>query len=102
MKWITNLFVGKINEFNAENVRKINTIHTDTFTKKQNKYKNKLCKEIVDAAIIGKNEICTDETRDEDWLTEEYLLYLKEYFESKGFTVYKLDNYGDSYLKIIW
>lgn len=102
MKWIANLFVGKINEFNAENVRKLNTKHIDSFTKEQNKYKNKLCKEIVDAAKIEKNEIFTDEVGDEEWLTEKYLIYLKEYFESKDFRVYECNDYGELYLKIVW
>lgn len=102
MKWISKLFVEKVNEFCADNVRKLNDMHRNSFNKKQEKYKKAICKEIIESAKIGARYVYTEEVGDHDWLTKEYLILLKEYFFSKGFDVAEQYDYGELSLKISW
>ena len=96
------LFFENKNNFNVEEVRKISDVYKNGFSKKQNKYKNQLCKEIIDSARSGARSIYTDETGWEDWFTEEFLFSLMDYFTERGFEVSKTYNSGSWYLKISW
>lgn len=102
MKWISKLFVEKVNEFCADNVRKLNDMHRNSFNKKQEKYKKAICKEIIESALHGARAVYTEDSGWEDWITEEYLLSLKEYFIAKGFEVTSIYDEVNLCLKISW
>lgn len=102
MKWISKLFVRTINNFCADSVRRLNKSYSNGFSKKQKKYKNKICKEIIDSALHGARAVYTEDSGWEDWITEEYLLSLKEYFIAKGFEVTSIYDEVNLCLKISW
>ena len=101
-KWIKTIILNEGNEFNADKARELSNMHIKGFNKKQEKYKNRLCRGIYVTARCGIRSIYTDEVGDEDWITVDYLLSLKEYFENKGFDVKMYEKDYPSYLKISW
>jgi len=89
---------------NVDAARKYLQEHERKLEKMRRKYIKQLCKDIKREAKRGSKVIYTKTLR-ESFMTYEYMMELKEYFEKQGFTVKEEgNNHGalTSWLEIRW
>lgn len=89
---------------NIDVARKNIQAHEKQMEKLRRKYIKELCRDIKRESKRGKKCIFTKNIR-EDFMTYEYLMEIKVYFEKLGFTVVEKENYYgvlSVYLKISW
>lgn len=106
-KWFANSALGAkhiSDDVDVEVARANYQIYQDRLKQQQREYTKSLCREIELAAIQGKQSIVTA-TLLNNFMTEEFMVELKHYFEQRGFAVSEERNTSGvltSWLRISW
>lgn len=106
-KWFANSTLDckrTSDDVDVEVARANYQIYQDRLKQQQDEYTKALCKKIKLAAIQGKQSIETA-TLLNDFMTKEFMVELKRYFEQRGFAVSEERNSSGvltSWLKISW
>lgn len=89
---------------NIDVARKNIQAHEKRMEKLRRKYIKELCKDIDRESKRGRKYICTKNSQ-EKFMTYDYMMEIKVYFEKLGFMVTEKESYHGtfiSYLKISW